>query len=95
MSQNRLREKGFLARNGFPGAVETRPYARRTGRRGAGTGQPLILKTAASGYDGKGQARVDDLGEIDAAWSTLGRVPCVARVGWCSRQRSLWSWPRF
>jgi 5-(carboxyamino)imidazole ribonucleotide synthase len=44
-------------------------------------GFPLILKTAASGYDGKGQLRVENLDEIDRAWTSLGRVPCVAE-GW-------------
>ncbi len=42
-------------------------------------GAPAVLKTAAFGYDGKGQARVHSksLPEADAAWATLGRAPCV------------------
>jgi 5-(carboxyamino)imidazole ribonucleotide synthase len=38
---------------------------------------PGILKTASLGYDGKGQAGVDDRAELDAAWRRFGRVPCV------------------
>ena len=44
-------------------------------------GCPLVLKTAASGYDGKGQVRVEDAADIEGAWSSLGRVACVAE-GW-------------
>jgi 5-(carboxyamino)imidazole ribonucleotide synthase len=40
-------------------------------------GAPAILKTAAWGYDGKGQIRAASAGEVKAAWTTLGEVPCV------------------
>jgi len=81
-AQNRLREKSFLARHGLP-LAPWRPV--RTGDELAeaarALGTPLVLKTAASGYDGKGQARVEAPDEAPAAWSQLGRVPCVAE-GW-------------
>ncbi|GAC1475861.1 MAG: 5-(carboxyamino)imidazole ribonucleotide synthase [Isosphaeraceae bacterium] len=82
VSQNRLREKGFLARHGFPHAP-WRPVRTREELASAleALGTPLILKTAASGYDGKGQARVDQGGQADEAWSSLGRVACAAE-GW-------------
>lgn len=35
-------------------------------------GAPAILKTTRLGYDGKGQARIDDPGDADAAWSAIG-----------------------
>lgn len=35
-------------------------------------GLPVIAKAARFGYDGKGQVRIGDRGEIDAAWATLG-----------------------
>ncbi len=38
---------------------------------------PGVLKTARLGYDGKGQVRVADRGELAAAWAELKRVPCV------------------
>ncbi|MCA1685971.1 MAG: 5-(carboxyamino)imidazole ribonucleotide synthase [Planctomycetia bacterium] len=82
VSQNRLREKGFLARNGFP-LAPWRPVRTRDELTGAvgSLGLPLILKTAASGYDGKGQVRVDRADDAEHAWSSLGRVACVAE-GW-------------
>ena len=38
---------------------------------------PGILKTARLGYDGKGQARVQTLAELTAAWHAFEAVPCV------------------
>ena len=38
---------------------------------------PGILKTTRLGYDGKGQVRVQDRGELAAAWQKLGGVSCV------------------
>ncbi|MDZ7589130.1 MAG: 5-(carboxyamino)imidazole ribonucleotide synthase [Rubrivivax sp.] len=38
---------------------------------------PGILKTSQLGYDGKGQALVERAGDLPAAWSALGSVPCV------------------
>ena len=82
VSQNRLREKSFLARHQIPHAP-WRPV--RTDEELAiaveALGRPMILKTAASGYDGKGQVRVDRGDDAEAAWSSLGRVDCVAE-GW-------------
>jgi 5-(carboxyamino)imidazole ribonucleotide synthase len=80
--QNRLREKRFLAEHSIPhapwrpvrGAAELDQAIRELGL-------PLILKTAASGYDGKGQILVNEALQATAAWASLGRVPCVAE-GW-------------
>ena len=82
VSQDRLREKTFLARHGLPHAP-WRPVRTSDELLAAvgGLGVPLILKTAASGYDGKGQVRVDEPGEVGRAWNQLGRVACVAE-GW-------------
>jgi 5-(carboxyamino)imidazole ribonucleotide synthase len=44
-------------------------------------GLPLILKTAASGYDGKGQIRVESADRMARAWDDLARSACVAE-GW-------------
>jgi len=81
-SQNRLREKRFLARNEIPHAP-WRPVRTDDERDAAvrSLGLPLILKTASSGYDGKGQVLVSRAADADSAWSSLGRVPCVAE-GW-------------
>lgn len=40
-------------------------------------GGEAILKTARSGYDGKGQARVRGAKEAEAAFAKFGAVPCV------------------
>ena len=79
VSQNRLREKSFLAAHGFPLAPWS-PVRNESelSRAVSMLGLPLILKTAASGYDGKGQIRVTEPGQAISAWSALGRVPCVA-----------------
>ena len=82
VSQNRLREKTFLQGHGLPLA----PWlpvrnADELSRVVPTLGLPFILKTADSGYDGKGQIRVDDAAEVEHAWNKLRRVPCVAE-GW-------------
>ena len=81
-SQNRLREKTFLARNAIPHAP-WRPVRTEVELEAAvrDLGVPLILKTASSGYDGKGQVLVDRAADAGPAWSSLGRVACVAE-GW-------------
>jgi 5-(carboxyamino)imidazole ribonucleotide synthase len=43
----------------------------------AAIGCRAILKTARFGYDGKGQARIDAPGDVEAAWNTIGRSPAV------------------
>lgn len=80
VSQNRLREKTFLRRGGFL-TTDWRPIRTLEELRGAfdELGLPAILKTASSGYDGKGQIRVDTGGieGLEAAWAALGRTACV------------------
>ena len=80
VSQNREREKDFLRKVNVPVA----PWAVvRTSEDLAAAltsvGAPAVLKTAAFGYDGKGQEKVSSkvIGDAERAWSTLGRVPCV------------------
>jgi 5-(carboxyamino)imidazole ribonucleotide synthase len=82
VSQNRLREKRFLSRHAIPLAPWRQVRCERElASAVAGLGLPLILKTAASGYDGRGQVLVDRREEADAAWASLKHVPCVAE-GW-------------
>jgi 5-(carboxyamino)imidazole ribonucleotide synthase len=79
VAQNRIREKSFLKRHGFPLPVwfpvrdEEELQAAVAGLKSRG-----ILKTAASGYDGKGQLRFERSSQIADAWAELGRVACVA-----------------
>ena len=74
-TQHRGREKAFLVREGFACAphrlVRTRDELHAAV---AAIGLPAVLKTAAFGYDGKGQWKLDAGAgprEIDAAWDRL------------------------
>ena len=76
-TQHRLREKTFLSRHGFP---VTRFEAIREPEdlyRAVPDFGPAILKTAGFGYDGKGQYRVANLAETEAAWNAMGRQEAV------------------
>lgn len=64
-TQNRLREKTFLARHGFPVTPFAPAESAAEARAAASTlGLPLVLKTAGFGYDGKGQTVVRTPEEI-------------------------------
>jgi 5-(carboxyamino)imidazole ribonucleotide synthase len=60
-TQNRLREKTFLAGKGFP-VTPFRPVRTPMDLSAAikDLGVPGVLKTADFGYDGKGQTKIDD-----------------------------------
>lgn len=77
-TQNRLREKRALNAAGIPtvafAAIESEADLARAA---AEVGAPAILKTAAWGYDGKGQFRVASVEEIAGAWESMGRGPAV------------------
>jgi 5-(carboxyamino)imidazole ribonucleotide synthase len=78
IAQHRLKEKSFLAEHGLPVA----PFAPvRTDADLAAAiktvGCPSVLKTATSGYDGKGQILIAKPGDLDAAWTSLGRREAV------------------
>jgi 5-(carboxyamino)imidazole ribonucleotide synthase len=81
IAQNRLREKRFLARQNIPHAawvpVRDQSDLERVAPK---IGMPAILKTANSGYDGKGQILVNHASELPGAWLSLGRQPCVAEA---------------
>jgi 5-(carboxyamino)imidazole ribonucleotide synthase len=76
ITQDRGREKAFLVREGF--ACAPHRLVRSRGELHAAVaavGLPAVVKTAAFGYDGKGQQKLDaGVGpqEIDAAWNALG-----------------------
>ncbi len=71
-TQNRLREKIFLAKNGFP----VTPYRHiklidDLYSAADELGYPAILKTAGFGYDGKGQAKIREPHDIEPAFETM------------------------
>ena len=71
-TQNRLREKTFLAKNGFPvtpfRAINSLADVETAARE---LGLPAVLKTAAFGYDGKGQSKVTSPAQLRDAFATL------------------------
>ncbi|ACT60627.1 5-(carboxyamino)imidazole ribonucleotide synthase [Hirschia baltica] len=77
-SQDRLKEKEFLTSIGIPPAPFSRvegpedilPALKKLGGKG-------VLKGRSEGYDGKGQARVDESSDPEAAWDKIGKVPAV------------------
>jgi 5-(carboxyamino)imidazole ribonucleotide synthase len=72
-SRDRILEKTFLNSIGVP----TAPWKAITSNQDlAGSSFPGILKTATLGYDGKGQARVSNQTELEAAFEKFN-LPCV------------------
>jgi 5-(carboxyamino)imidazole ribonucleotide synthase len=81
-TQDRAREKAFLTEHGF--ACAPHRVVRSRGELDAAVadlGLPGVLKTAAFGYDGKGQRKMTDLADIGPAWEALGPQECVLE-GW-------------
>lgn len=76
--QHRLREKEFLRQAGLP-IADFAPVASEAELR-AGTlqtGLPAVLKTAAFGYDGKGQKLLRPDADLAAAWLDFEGQPAV------------------
>jgi 5-(carboxyamino)imidazole ribonucleotide synthase len=77
-TQNRLREKTFLAERGFPvtpfrpvsSAAELREALHEFGGRG-------VLKTAGFGYDGKGQTKIESEFAVEEVWPAYEGVPSI------------------
>ena len=71
-TQNRLREKTFLAQNGFP-VVSFRHIKTKADLQNAfeEIGDRCVLKTAGFGYDGKGQMKINAAENCAAAFENL------------------------
>ena len=78
VAQHRLKEKSFLAEHGLP-VVPFAPVRTDADLAAAmsAVGCPSVLKTATSGYDGKGQVRIEKPEDLEAAWTRLGRREAV------------------
>jgi len=78
VAQHRIREKRFLTQHGLPVApfaeVRTEDDLRAAVH---AIGRPSVLKTAALGYDGKGQVAITEGVDPIEAWGQLGRAECV------------------
>ena len=77
-TQQRAREKMFLADHGFP----TPAFARADTRDElwdavARIGTPAVIKTAAFGYDGKGQHKVTTPADVAHIWDAIGHQEAV------------------
>ncbi len=76
--QNRIRQKSWFERCGFPigpfkpvhNVEELRDAAQQFGR--------CFLKSAEGGYDGRSQVRLDDISHAEVAWNELGRRESIA-----------------
>lgn len=78
ITQQRSREKAFLADRGFP----TTPCAavHTLDELAVALGiidVPAIIKTAAFGYDGKGQHRIDSIEDAERVWGLIGHQEVV------------------
>ena len=89
ITQNRLREKQFLTKIGVPCApfaevntLDDLHAAIQT------VGLPAVLKTADSGYDGKGQIIIRSADEVAGAWAHIGEQSAVLE-GWIDYQQEL------
>jgi len=73
ITQQRLREKGFLHDHGFPvtpfRAIHSQEDLETAAR---DLGLPGVLKTASFGYDGKGQRTIRSTAELPEAFAGLG-----------------------
>jgi 5-(carboxyamino)imidazole ribonucleotide synthase len=77
-TQHRDREKTFLADRGFP----TTPFARASSLDElwiaiAQIGTPAVIKTAAFGYDGKGQHRLTTPADAEHIWNAIGHQQAI------------------
>ncbi len=78
IAQNRIAEKTFLADNGFETAKFFPIYEQDDLDFALNQiASTAILKVASFGYDGKGQAIINNLDEAIAAFEAMGSVPCV------------------
>ena len=77
-AQQRAREKTFLADRGIP----TAPFMAAATldelwSAVAQVGTPAIIKTAAFGYDGKGQHKVTTPADVEHVWAAIGHQEAV------------------
>jgi 5-(carboxyamino)imidazole ribonucleotide synthase len=87
--QHRLREKTFLqnADLPLPRFIPVSSEAELV-QAVAELGTPCVLKTAAFGYDGKGQTKIDDDGDLAAIWKRYHGVAAVLEA-WVPFEREI------
>jgi len=89
ITQDRLREKSFLSNHDIS-VVPFRPVDGLDSLREAidELGTPCVLKTSACGYDGKGQTKINDPNEAEAAWESIGKQAAVLEA-WVTYEAEL------
>ena len=75
--QDRIAEKTFLKTHGLPHGPFAEINSLEDLQKAPAHLFPGILKAARLGYDGKGQAVVEDRAAAEAAWGELGSVRCI------------------
>jgi 5-(carboxyamino)imidazole ribonucleotide synthase len=75
--QDRIAEKTFLKAHGLPHGPFVEISSLADLQAAPSHLFPGILKAARLGYDGKGQAVVEDRASAEAAWLALGSVRCI------------------
>jgi 5-(carboxyamino)imidazole ribonucleotide synthase len=75
--QDRLREKRFLRDQGIATAAFAEVTTAEQLEQATGPLLPGVLKTAAWGYDGKGQTLVRTAAEASRAWGQLAGAPAI------------------
>ncbi len=77
-ARDRLNEKSLFKELGIPTvpffAIDSLDELKQAA---AETGLPAVLKTRTLGYDGKGQAVLQNEADIETAWEQLGGVPLI------------------
>jgi 5-(carboxyamino)imidazole ribonucleotide synthase len=77
-TQQRIREKRFLLKTGLPITPYREVHSLDDLRQSLDDlGYPAILKTAAFGYDGKGQFKIDSEEHVTEAWAAVRQQECV------------------
>ena len=76
-AQQRIREKTFLRNAGIPVTPFREIYTQTDIDQVTEEDVPAVLKTAAWGYDGKGQVKVESLNDLQAAWDEINNAEAV------------------
>jgi len=77
VTQQRLREKTFLRESGLPVTPFWPVRSLDELLAALRHATPAVLKTAAFGYDGKGQHRIQSTGDASAAWDAIGHQEAI------------------
>jgi 5-(carboxyamino)imidazole ribonucleotide synthase len=82
--QDRILQREWLQKHGFPQGEWRRVESLRDLQEAGGElGGRVFLKSARGGYDGRSQAKLGfdhaaSADDVEAAWKSLGELPCVA-----------------